>query len=144
MILLFMIVLICVGQVFGMENTEDKIDQDYTVLVPYVVKLLQVTKEDFTPFELLASLAKPDAHINSSICCNFLSPSEHIKQIIQKKKIRMVRDYVEQTSLLKDKASLGAWFIPYFQQEIAPRMKEELKKDCAEKELREKNSSSGI
>ena len=56
----------------------------------------------------------------------------------------MGRDYEEQKLLLKDKTSLIDWFITYFQQEIVPRMKEELKKDCAEKELREKNSSSGV
>ena len=65
MILLFIIVLMCVEQSYGMQNELDVIEQDYAVLAPYMIKMLKVTKDDFTPFELLKSLTCSDALINS-------------------------------------------------------------------------------
>ena len=145
MILLFMIVFICVGQSYGMQNQLDAIEQDYAILVPYVVRRLELSAADVSPFELFRRFANNNSIINFSVPCNYLSPSEHIAHIIKKQRIRMGRDYnSKKIEMGENQKALNVWFITYFQEDIVPRMKEELKKDCAEKELIEKNSSSGI
>ncbi|CAN5152265.1 hypothetical protein BH09DEP1_BH09DEP1_1060 [soil metagenome] len=143
--ILFLMIMFISGQVYSMENKVDKvdvIDKDYTLLTPYVVKLMQITKDDFTPFELLRLLARPDALINSSISCNYASPSEHIQLLLKKQRIRMGRDYEKQKSALGDKDHLFAWFIAYFQVDIVDDMKKTLKQERDQK--LEATSSCGV
>lgn len=145
MYFLFMIIFLCMGQSYGMQNEVDVIDQDYRVLVPYIVRMLEVTKEEFTPFQLLTSLTQPSAYINIAVRCNYLTPSAHIEQIMQRHKIRMARDWAKQKSSFgQNKDSYHSWFISYFQNEIVPRMVRDLKKERAEQKVLESNSSSGI
>lgn len=129
---LFMFIFLCVPYIGGMQNQLDAIEKDYAVLVPYVVKMLQITKEDFTPFELLNSLMRPEALINSSVMCSCLSPSEHIELIMKKHRIRIGRDW-EMQNLGHDRSLFHSWFIDYFQSKIVPLMIQELKKERDEK-----------
>lgn len=145
MLFLFMFVFLCTANIFGMQNQLDAIDQDYGALVPYVVRMLQVTKDDITPFELLRSLTRSDALINSSIKCSYMSPTEHIELIIKKHKIRIAHDWDKQkVHFGNSKALFHRWFVGYFQSEIVPRMIQELKKEREETEQREQHSSSGV
>lgn len=143
MIHLFMIVFLYVGSVYSMQYTMDPIDQDYAVLIPYVVQRLQLSADDF-PFELLTSLAQPNNLINSSVSCEYLSSSEHVAQIIRKQRIKMGRDYAVKKTQIVDNAHLRAWFIAYFQDEIVPAVKRDLRKERNQKEKAEFYSSSGI
>lgn len=145
MIFLFMIIFIFFGHEYGMQSEVDVIDQDYAVLVPYVLQMFKKLKDDFSPFKLLDSLAKPEAYINFSVTCNYLSPSDHIAQIIQKQRIRMSCDYeIQQQKCAGDKDQLYAWFTAYFQVVIADRMKLLLKQERDQKKLHEQHSSIGI
>lgn len=143
MLFLCMLIFLCVPYLGGMQNERDIIEKDYAVLVPYVIKMLQITKEDFTPFELLNALMRPEALINKNVVCDYLSPSKHIELIMKKHRIRMVRDW-DMQKMGPDKELFHRWFEGYFQKTIAPLMVQELKKERDEKKQQEQHSSSGV
>ena len=148
MIFLFMIIFIYAAPIYSMH--QNVIDQDYEALVPYVVRMLQVTKDDYSPFQLLEFLARPDALINSTVRCNHLSPSGHLQYLLRKQRIRMGRDYEKQKSVLnsltdiEQKDQLFAWFIAYFQTYVVDRIKKELNQELDQKAGYETNSRNGF
>jgi hypothetical protein len=143
MLFLSMLIFLSVSAIGGMQNEIDIIEKDYAVLVPYVIKMLQITKEDFTPFELLNSLMRPEALINKNVVCGYLSPSKHIELIMKKHRIRMARDWGMQ-KIGPDKELFHRWFVDYFQRKVVPRMVQELKNERDEKSKQEQHSSSGV
>lgn len=140
-----MILCLFMKTMLGMQDTSIKIERDFQAVVPYIIQVLHVADQGISPLYVLESLTKSDALIDTHVSCEHLKPSQYIKEILKKHRIRMGRDFEQQKSIDgQDSRQLAAWFIGYLKKTIIPRALEDIKKEHEHCCLAKSYSSSGV
>lgn len=140
MIFWCLVIFLWVGQSYSMQTGIDPIEQDYEKLTSFIMQMIERTKENSCPAELLSYL-KTSPDINNTVPCRYCSATEHLSALIKKQTIRMACDFNKECG---DKTKMSEWFIPYFKREIVPRMIVELKKERDALKAHGQCGSSGV
>lgn len=141
------IIMVCLFMkpMSGMQDTSVMIERDFAALIPYISRVLRVADHDISPFYILDSFTQPDALIDKAIVTEHLKPSQYIKEILKKHRIRMGRDFEQKKSTCgHDSRQLLGWFIGYITEKIMPRALEDIKKEHEHCCLAKSYSSSGV
>lgn len=144
---MYRMIILCLlaNKVVGMQDKSAIIERDCQAVQTYVIQVLKATAGDMSPLSVFESLAKPDALIDTNVCCHHVKPSRYVQEILKKHRIRMGRDYEQKKNELGINCpELFSWFMGYLQETIMPRAILDLKKDHALCSLNKSYSSSGV